>query len=148
MPDITVTDPGDVNIADQGFGQGAPVNVNTPSVPASAAAVSVRGDGVSAADNSPGSGAPVDVDQNQVAEQATSAIGPNNRDGGAGVVGSGSPSEVISNQVVGQPTSTVPVTTVQGSAGNIRQDSITDVTVGINVQNQTYGNGNVTNVNV
>jgi hypothetical protein len=148
MADITVTDPGDVNIADQGFGQGAPVNVNNPSVPASAAAVSVRGDGVSAADNSPGQGARVDVDMNLVAEQSTSAIGPNTVQGSEQPIRSDATVESIQNQVVGQPTSTVPVTTVQGSAGNIRTDSLSNVVVGQNVVNQTYGTGSPTNVNV
>jgi hypothetical protein len=148
MADITVTDPGDVNIADQGFGQGAAVNVNNPSVPGSAAAVSVRGDGVSAADSSPGQGSAVDVTQDQVAEQATSAIGPNTVSGSAQPIRSDATSESIQNQVVGQPTSTVPVLTVQGSEGNIRQDSLANVVVGQNVVNQTYGNGTVTNVNI
>lgn len=142
MPDIDITDPGSVNVEDQTFGEGLPAQVP----PFGSTPGNLAGELVEAADFAPGQGVPAQVEQDQVAEQATSATPLDNFRGDAGIPESGLPEEVIENDVVGQPSSVPPVDSFDGDIGNIVTLSSEEVYVGRNVVDQTYGEGTPTNV--
>lgn len=130
---LEVTNPGVVNVANEGY-DGLPAEVPSfKQVPASAAVDNERGE-VSQVD-------PLSVDQ-PVTKQVPASIALLNIDGGASSEKPISVDQPVTVSVPGEPLLLVQA----GSDSQVKKSITVQQNSAVNVVNQTYGNGQVANV--